>query len=82
MDATRFGQIAKELPKLLDRQVQAILGRKFNDLTKEDGPPTKDVGGQFLCCERNSKSFAKLDKVLTVPSVGWVYGHSHASFFS
>ncbi|MFZ1917513.1 MAG: hypothetical protein WAU58_08070 [Terriglobales bacterium] len=36
MDATRFGQIAKELPKLLDRQVQAILGRKFNDLTKEE----------------------------------------------
>ncbi|MGB9234257.1 MAG: hypothetical protein WCC04_07565 [Terriglobales bacterium] len=36
MDATRLEQIARELPELLDRQVEAILGRNFRDFTENE----------------------------------------------
>ncbi len=36
MGSTEFEQIARELLDLLDQQVAAILGRNFNDLTKEE----------------------------------------------
>ena len=34
--AKRVEQIACELPRLLDQQVEAILGRSFSDLTKKE----------------------------------------------
>jgi len=36
MDASMFERIARELPDLLDQQVEAIVGRNFNDLTEEE----------------------------------------------
>ena len=36
MDRTEFEQIARELLDLLDQQVAAIVGRNFNDLTKDE----------------------------------------------
>jgi hypothetical protein len=48
MDPTRFEQIAKELPELLDRQVEAILGRNFNDLTKEERAAYEDRRRRIL----------------------------------
>ena len=48
MDAARFEQIAKELPELLDRQVEAILGRNFNDLTREERAAYEDRRRRIL----------------------------------
>jgi len=48
MDATRFEQIARELPDLLDQQVEAILGRNFNDLTKEERAAYEDRRRRIL----------------------------------
>jgi len=36
MDATSFEKIARELLDLLDQQVDAIAGRSFDDLSKEE----------------------------------------------
>jgi hypothetical protein len=36
MDPAEFEKIALELLDLLDRQVAAIVGRNFNDLTKNE----------------------------------------------
>jgi hypothetical protein len=36
MGPTEFERIARELLDLLDQQVAAIVGRNFNDLTKEE----------------------------------------------
>jgi ABC-type uncharacterized transport system ATPase component len=36
MAATRFEEIARELPELLSRQMQALVGRSFNDLTTDE----------------------------------------------
>ena len=36
MDRAAFNEISRELLDLLDRQVAAITGRNFNDLSKEE----------------------------------------------
>ena len=36
MDPTEFEKIARELLDLLDQQVAAIVGRNFNELTKDE----------------------------------------------
>jgi hypothetical protein len=36
MDATRFGQIARELLKLLDQQVAALAGRRFDEFSRDE----------------------------------------------
>jgi len=36
MAATRFEEIARELPELLSQQMQALVGRSFNDLTGDE----------------------------------------------
>jgi hypothetical protein len=36
MAATRFEEIARELPELLSQQMQALVGRNFNDLTNDE----------------------------------------------
>jgi len=36
MAVTRFEEIARELPELLSQQMQALVGRSFNDLTNDE----------------------------------------------
>jgi len=36
MAATRFEDIARELPELLSQQMHALVGRNFNDLTNDE----------------------------------------------
>ena len=36
MAATRFEEIARELPELLSQQMHALVGRNFNDLTNDE----------------------------------------------
>lgn len=36
MDRTAFDHVTRELLDLLDQQVAAIVGRNFNDLSKEE----------------------------------------------
>ena len=36
MAATRFEEIARELPELLSQQMHALIGRSLKDLTKDE----------------------------------------------
>jgi hypothetical protein len=36
MAATRFEEIARELPELLSQQMQVLVGRNFNDLSNDE----------------------------------------------
>jgi len=48
MDRAAFDRVARELLDLLDQQVAAIVGRDFNDLSKEELEAYRARKGRIL----------------------------------
>jgi hypothetical protein len=48
MGAKKFERIARELPELLDRQLQALVGRRLSDFTRSEGAAYEDRKRKIL----------------------------------